>query len=148
MFHAQKFMRIALTYADQSRIHTNVPVGVVITHKNSIIATAYNMMHENKCALDHAELLCLKKALSIYKTPFLENCDMYVTLEPCHMCAGAIAHSRIRRLYYGAYDPKGGNVDHNSYVLNHSLHKPEVYGGILEKESGIYLKDFFKKLRF
>lgn len=140
-------MTIALDCAKKSLEQNNVPVGAVITHKNNIIATAYNMMHANQCALDHAELICLKKALSFFKTSFLENCDMYVTLEPCHMCAGAIAHSRLRRLYYGAYDPKGGNVDHNSFIFNNALHKPEVYGGILEKESRFYLQDFFKKLR-
>lgn len=147
MFHTQKFMTIALDYAKKSFKRNNVPVGVLITHKNTIIATAYNVMHTTNCPLDHAEIICLKKALAFFSTPFLEECDMYVTLEPCHMCAGAIAHSRIRRLYFGAYDPKGGHVDHNSYLFNHSLHRPEVYGGILEQKAAVYLKYFFKKLR-
>ena len=140
-------MEKALIEAKKSFELNDVPVGAVIVHQNEIVSTAHNLMKTNNCALDHAELICLKKALEYIKTPFLSECDLYVTLEPCPMCAGAIAHARIRRLYYGASDAKGGGVENNSLVFESSLHKPEVYGGIMAQESEDLLKEFFLKLR-
>ena len=95
----------------------------------------------------HAELLCIRYASHFLKTEHLSYCDIYVTLEPCAMCAGAIANARIRRVIFGAYDPKGGGIDHGAHVLRHALHKPEVLGGIEEKLCSNLLSDFFKNKR-
>ena len=140
-------MKEALIEAKKSFELNEVPVGAVIVYQDEIVSAAHNLMKTNNCALDHAELICLKKALEHVETPFLSECDLYVTLEPCTMCAGAIAHARVRRLYYGASDLKGGGIENNSLVFETSLHKPEVYGGIMAQESEALIKEFFLQLR-
>jgi tRNA(adenine34) deaminase len=124
-----------------------VPVGAVIVHNNQILVEATNAMRQSFDPTAHAEIVCIKQACQIQKSQFLEGCDLYVTLEPCSMCAGAIAHARINRVIFGAYDPKGGGVTHGARVFTHSLHKPEVIGGIEEQTCGALLKTFFQKLR-
>lgn len=140
-------MTIALKEAKKAFRKDEVPVGAVIIQNGKVIASAHNLVEKRKNNLWHAEILCIKKACSIKKSAFLDDCDLYVTLEPCAMCAGAIAHSRIKRLYFGAYDIKGGFVDHGGKIFNHSLHKPDFYGGIMEEECSHILKDFFKDKR-
>ena len=140
-------MKQALLLARDAAEKNDVPVGAVIVHKNEIIARAQNSMNDDQCFIKHAEIKAIEMASTYLKTPYLIDCDLYVTLEPCCMCAGAIAHSRINRLYFGAYDPKGGFVEHQAKVFNYTHHKPDVYGGILESEATLILKDFFKKKR-
>ena len=126
-----------------------VPVGAVVVHNNKIIAKAHNLT-ESKCnPTFHAEILALTKAAKKLSTNKLVECDLYVTLEPCPMCAHAISLSRIRRLYFGAFDPKGGGVENGPKIYNSSSchHKLEVYGGILESECAEVLKNFFELKR-
>ena len=142
------FMRTALSQANKAFHCEEVPVGAVITHQGRIIAQAHNLCHTLKDATAHAEILAIRLALQHFGQPFLENCDLYVTLEPCAHCAGAIALMRMRCVYFGAYDPKGGAVDHGARVFDHSLHKPQVIGGVLETESAALLKQFFQTRRY
>ena len=140
-------MHLALKEAKKAFDIDEVPVGAVIVQNGKIIAQAHNLMHKNKCVLSHAEMLCIEEASRILNTAVLDDVDLYVTLEPCAMCAGAIAHSRIRRVYFAAYDVKGGFVDNQAKIFNFTLHKPEVYGGISENESCKLLKSFFENKR-
>ena len=131
--------------AEQGTKAGEVPVAAAITHEGTIIASAHNQVETLQQATAHAEMLVLHEASNKLGTKHLANCDLYVTLEPCAMCATAIAHSRIRRLYFGAYDPKAGAVDHGvQYFRSSSCHHvPEIYGGIREKEASALLKAFF-----
>lgn len=142
-------MNLALDQAKLALDLNEVPVGAVIVRNGKILSASHNETHTSKNPTGHAEILCLQKAAKILQTTHLEDCDLYCTLEPCPMCAQAISLSRIKRLYYGSYDPKGGGVDHGPKIYNHSsaFHKPEVYGGILEQECASILKDFFQKKR-
>ncbi len=141
-------MDCALLEARKAFDTDEVPVGAVLVQNDKIIARAHNLMKKNKSVLCHAEMLCIEEASRLLNSPVLDDVDLYVTLEPCAMCAGAIAHSRIRRVYFAAYDVKGGFVDHQAKIFNFTLHKPEVYGGISEKESQDLLKLFFQSKRF
>ncbi len=139
----------ALKQAKKASMSDEVPVGAVVVCKNKIIAKAHNLT-ESKCnPTFHAEIIALTKAAKKLKSNKLTECDLYVTLEPCPMCAHAISLSRIRRVYFGAYDPKGGGVENGARIFNASSchHKPEVYGGLMEEECGKLLKDFFSKKR-
>lgn len=146
-----KYMIEALNDAKLAGERGEIPVGALLVHGSSgeIIARASNKTEENHDATAHAELLVLQAGGKHYGTPRLVECDLYVTLEPCPMCAAAISFARIRRLYFGAYDPKGGGVDHGPRIYSHSTchHAPEVYGGIHEQECALLLKDFFKERR-
>ena len=128
-----------------------VPVGAVIVHGGTgeVLAETHNLVMTDKDPTAHAELLAIRVAAKKRGSERLVDCDLYVTLEPCPMCAQAISFARIRRVYYGADDPKGGGVDNGARVFNASSchHKPEVYGGIGEQQSSQLLKDFFKKRR-
>src|SRR6185295_564259 len=128
-----------------------VPVGAVLVDSVSgeIIARACNRTERDHDATAHAEMLVLQQAGKKFKTPRLTECDLYVTLEPCPMCAAALSFARIRRVYYGAYDPKSGGVEHGPKIFDHPTchHKPEVYGGIEEQACAGILKDFFKDKR-
>ncbi|CAO4837233.1 MAG: tRNA-specific adenosine deaminase [Holosporales bacterium] len=138
-------MQKAYEQAQKAFLKNEVPVGAVLVQNGKIIASAHNLSEQNNNPLHHAEMLVLEKALCNQK--YLTDCDLYVTLEPCCLCAGAIALSRVRRVYFGAYDPKGGFVDHNGRIFETSCHKPEVYGGIMEKICQNILTDFFKTRR-
>jgi len=128
-----------------------VPVGAVLVdaRKGVILAAAGNRVEELNDPTAHAEMLVIREAAHTTGTVRLEQCDLYVTLEPCPMCATAISFARIRRLYFGAYDPKGGGVDHGPRIYQQPTchHKPEVYGGLNEREAGELLKNFFASRR-
>jgi tRNA(Arg) A34 adenosine deaminase TadA len=144
-------MLLALDEAIKAESLGEVPVGAVIVDARTgeVICSSHNEVETKKDATAHAEMIVIKKACEKLGEARLDFCDLYVTLEPCVMCAGAIAHARIRRLYFGAYDPKGGGVEHGVRVFENKNcnHKIEVYGGILEQKCSQMLKAFFAKLR-
>ena len=145
----EKFMKEALKEAKKAYKKLEVPIGAVIVKDNKIIARAHNLRETKKQACAHAEILAIEKACKKIGAWRLEECDLYVTLEPCAMCAGAIINSRIKNLYIGAMDEKGGAVGSKINLLkdiklNHTV---EVESGILEEECSKILKDFFKELR-
>lgn len=141
-------MNLALEQAHLAYALGEVPVGAVIVKDNRVIAAAYNLRECQQNALAHAELLAIEKACEVLQTWRLTECDLYVTLEPCPMCSGAIINARIRRVIYGAYDKKAGCCESltNLFALPFN-HRPTVVGGVLELQSRELLKDFFKKLR-
>jgi tRNA(adenine34) deaminase len=123
-----------------------VPVAAVILYQGKIIAKAHNAVERLHDATAHAEMLVMQEAAQKLKIKTLNECDLYVSLEPCAMCAGAIAHARIRRLYFGAYDAKAGAVENGIRLFQQPSchHHPEVYGGIRESEYAVLLRDFFQ----
>lgn len=142
-------MQLALQQADAAVRLGEVPIGAVIVKDGKIIASAHNLTETRKDPTAHAELLVIRQACETLKTPRLVDCDIYVTLEPCAMCAAAISFARLRRLYYGAPDEKGGAVAHGARFFSQTTchHKPEIYGSINENECGEVLKSFFKEKR-
>lgn len=146
-----KYMMMALEDARRAGAAGEIPVGAVLVNglTGEIVARAANLTETDHDATAHAEMLVLKEGGRKLGTPRLVDCDLYVTLEPCTMCAAAIAFARIRRLYYGAYDPKGGGVEHGARFFSQTTchHRPEVYGGIHEQDCGAILKNFFKDKR-
>lgn len=127
-----------------------VPIGAVIVGPDgSVLAAAGNRTEADRDPTAHAELLAIRAAASRLGAPRLVDCDLYVTLEPCPMCAQAISFARLRRVYYGASDPKGGGVEHGPRVFAAPgcLHRPEVVGGVREQESAVLLRKFFSGLR-
>jgi cytosine deaminase len=143
-------MQIALDEARAAAARDEVPVGaVVLAPDGTVLAQAGNRVEAEHDASAHAEMLALRQAAARLGTPRLVGCDLVVTLEPCPMCAAACSHFRIRRLVFGAYDPKGGGVEHGARVFAQPscLHRPEVVGGVRETEAGELLRGFFSKLR-
>jgi len=144
-------MALALAEAEAASGRGEVPVGAVVVDgaTGAVIARAGNRVEELRDPTAHAELLALRAAAQARGQKWLEGCDLYVTLEPCPMCAAAISLARIRRLYFGAYDPKSGGVDHGARVFDHPTchHRPDVYGGIQESAAGELLKAFFRDRR-
>jgi tRNA(adenine34) deaminase len=143
------FMDYALAQARAATRDGEVPIGCVIVHRGSIIAQAYNRTLHDRDPTAHAELLAIRAACAALGSERLVDCDLFVTLEPCPMCAGAIGLARLRRLYYGATDPKGGAVDSGIrlYAADACHHRPEVYGGIGEAEAAQLLRQFFRHKR-
>ena len=144
------FMDMALAQARKAEARGEVPVGAVVVSKTGqLLAQAGNRTLELKDPTAHAEMLALQAAARELSSERLIDCDLYVTLEPCAMCAGAISLARIRRLYYGAADEKSGGVDHGARVFAQATchHAPEVYGGIAEREAEDLLTIFFQTLR-
>lgn len=143
------FMDAALEEASAAGKDGEVPIGCVIVHDGRIIARAHNRTLVNRDPTAHAEMLAIQHAAATLGSERLPECDLYVTLEPCAMCAGAIAFARIRRLYYGAPDPKGGAVDNGVkfFASPTCHHRPEIYGGLAEVEAAALLKDFFRERR-
>ncbi|MEN8197433.1 MAG: nucleoside deaminase [Pseudomonadota bacterium] len=145
------YMEIALDEARAAAGRGEVPVGAVLVDgaTGEIVARAGNRTEEAADPTAHAEMLVIREAAANAAVPRLASCDLYVTLEPCAMCAAAIAFARIRRLYYGAEDPKGGGVDHGPRFFSQPTchHRPEVYGGIAESEAAELLRDFFRERR-
>ena len=145
------YMLQALAEARAAAARGEIPVGAVVVDNGTgqVIARAGNATEAENNPVAHAEMIALQRACTLKGTPRLTECDLYVTLEPCPMCATAISFTRIRRVYFGAYDPKGGGIDHGPKIFSHATchHKPEVYGGIHEQECGTVLKDFFKDRR-
>ncbi|TXM72136.1 nucleoside deaminase [Methylobacterium sp. WL69] len=139
----------AFEAARRAALAGEVPVGAVVVRDGRIIATAHNRPRALKDPTAHAEILAIRAACTVLDDERLTGCDLYVTLEPCPMCAGAIAFARIRRLYFGAYDPKGGGVEHGPRVFNQPTchHAPEVYGGFREAEAAGLLRAFFAERR-
>ena len=141
------FFDLAIREARLARKRGEVPVGAVIVEvpTGRVLAKTGNLVDSTKDPTAHAEILAIREATNMLGTPRLKNCDLYVTLEPCPMCAAAISLARIRRLYFGAFDPKGGGVDHGPKIYEHPTchHTPEVYGGIEETLCRRLLKEFF-----
>ncbi len=142
-------MARALELAEAAAKAGEVPVGAVIVHQGRIVAESANRMRELNDPTAHAEMLAIRAALAALGGERLGECDLYVTLEPCTMCAGAIAHARLRRLYYGAPDPKGGAVDNGVkfFAAATCHHRPEVIAGVSETASAALLRDFFASRR-
>ena len=145
----QSFMDDALAEAAAAQAAGEVPVGAVVVQGGSVIARAGNRTLRDRDPTAHAEMLAIRQAAAELGSERLIDCDLYVTLEPCAMCAAAISFARIRRLYYGAADPKGGAVDNGVRFFASATchHKPEVYGGIAESAAAALLKDFFRARR-
>ncbi|MDR6434432.1 nucleoside deaminase [Brucella pseudogrignonensis] len=143
------FMDIALEEAKSAATRGEVPIGAVLVHDGEIIARAGNRTRELNDITAHAEVLVIRQAGETLQSERLIDCDLYVTLEPCAMCAAAISFARIRRLYYGAADPKGGGVEYGPrfYTQPTCHHVPEVYTGFSEEESQTLLRDFFREKR-
>ncbi|MFM2099825.1 MAG: hypothetical protein RLZZ366_1364 [Pseudomonadota bacterium] len=142
-------MRLALDLAAKAAIAGEVPVGAVVTRNGNVVATASNAMRGGSDPTAHAEIVAIRAAAAILGNQRLTDCDLWVTLEPCAMCAGAISHARIGKLYYGASDPKGGGVEHGARVFGHDTchHRPELYTGIGEREAAAQLMAFFAERR-
>lgn len=144
-------MQHALAAARKAGEHDEVPIGAVVVDgaTGNIVAMAGNCMEALGDPTAHAEMLALRAALAKTGTGRLDGHDLYVTLEPCPMCAAAISFARIRRLYFGAYDPKSGGVEHGPKVFDHATchHKPEVVGGVEEEAAASLLKEFFREKR-
>jgi tRNA(adenine34) deaminase len=143
------FMDMALAQARAAGARGEVPVGCVIVRDGAVIARAGNATLADRDPTAHAEMVAIRRAAAALGSERLEACDLYVTLEPCAMCAGAIAFARLRRLYYGAADPKGGAVDNGVrfFAAPSCHHWPQVYGGLAEAEASALLKDFFSARR-
>ncbi len=143
------FMELALQEARAAGLRGEVPVGCVVVHDGSVIARAGTRTVADRDPTAHAELAAIRQAAARLGSERLDDCDLYVTLEPCAMCAGAVAFARIRRLYYGAADPKGGAVENGVQFFASPTchHRPEIYGGMAEAEASALLKDFFKERR-
>lgn len=142
-------MKEAIKEAKKAYSKDEVPIGAVIVKDNKIIARAHNLKEKKQVAVSHAEIEAIQKATKKLGTWHLDECDLYVTLEPCPMCAGAIQLSRIRHVYFGAYDPKGGAIEsliqlYNARGFNHY---PYTSSGLLEEECAQLLKDYFKAKR-
>ena len=143
------FMQTALEEARAAQARGEVPVGCVVVRDGAVVARAGNRTLADRDPTAHAELLALRSAAAALGSERLTDCDLYVTLEPCTMCAAAISFARIRRLYFGAPDPKGGAVEHGVrfFAAPTCHHRPEVYGGIAEQECAALLKAFFAERR-
>ena len=142
-------MDLALQQARAAAAAGEVPVGCVIVRNGAAIAQAFNRTILDRDPTAHAEMLAIRAAAAALSSERLTDCDLYVTLEPCAMCAAAMAFARIRRLYYGAADPKGGAVDNGVrlFAAPTCHHRPEVYGGIGESEAAALLQQFFRARR-
>ncbi|NVN85129.1 MAG: nucleoside deaminase [Rhodopseudomonas sp.] len=146
---AASFMDLALKAAEIAQIAGEVPIGCVVVRDGEVIASAGNRTLTDRDPTAHAEIVAIRDAARRIGSERLVDCDLYVTLEPCTMCAGAISSARIRRLYYGAADPKGGAVDSGVRFFAQPTchHVPEVYPSVGETESATLLREFFKARR-
>ena len=142
-------MQRALDLAEASAAAGEVPVGAVITRGGEVIAEAHNRPRETCDPTAHAEILAIRRAAEALGQERLTDCELWVTLEPCSMCAGAIVHARLAKVYYAASDPKGGAVEHGARVFDQvqCLHRPEVYPGIGEARAAKMLREFFRERR-
>ena len=142
-------MQRALAAAQAAADAGEVPIGAVVVKDGVVIAEAHNSPRTDHDPTAHAEILAIRRAAQVLGDERLSDCELWVTLEPCAMCAGAIAHARIARLYYAASDPKGGAVEHGARVFEQEqcLHRPEIYSGIGEAEAAAMLRGFFRERR-
>lgn len=145
----EKFMKEALRQAAKAEKNEEIPIGAVIVKDGKIIAHAYNKREKSQIATHHAEILAIEKACKKLKSWRLDDCEMYVTLEPCPMCAGAICNARLKGIYFGAYEKKSGSVSSKFNILKDSglNYNGQAEGGLLEEQCSFVLKDFFKKRR-
>jgi len=147
----QNFMQLALAEARLAAASGEVPVGAVLVDGTTgeVLARAHNRVDTDTDPTAHAELLAIREAATTRGAKRLAACDLYVTLEPCPMCAQAISFARLRRVYYGAADPKGGGVEHGPRIFAQPTchHRPEIYGGIDEAAAADLLRDFFRDRR-
>ncbi len=150
MFSSQSYMQLALVQANIAYGKNEVPIGAVVIDENgNIISEAHNLTETEKDISAHAEILAIKKASQRIDNKFLNNCTIYITLEPCPMCAQAISNAKIKTVIYGAADIKSGGIENGAKIFNSSSchHKPEVISGIMESDCSQIIKDFFKKRR-
>ena len=145
----EDYMEMALAEARQAELMDEVPIGAIVVYHGKVIGAGHNMRERFQNAAYHAELMAIMEACEYLGSWRLEECDLYVTLEPCMMCSGAIMNSRIRTLYYGAKNPKAGTVDSLYHLLSDSRfnHQVEIRSGIKENECQQLLKQFFKRVR-
>lgn len=144
-----KYMKMALAEARKAYQRAEVPIGAVVVCNDQVVGRGFNLREQTQDPTSHAEMIALREAAENEASWRLEDCQLYVTLEPCPMCAGAILQSRIKRLVYGASDPKAGAVKSLYQLLNDDRfnHQVEVEAGVMEAESAQLLKDFFRDLR-
>jgi tRNA(adenine34) deaminase len=142
-------MTLALAEAERAAARGEVPVGCVIVAGDAVLASDGNRCEERGDPTAHAEMLAIRAATARLGSQRLVECDLYVTLEPCPMCASAIALARLRRVYFAAYDPKGGGVEHGPRIFDQPgcNHRPEIYGGIAEEQAAELLRSFFQARR-
>jgi|SRR5690606_26008051 len=142
-------MARALELAQAAACAGEVPVGAVVVKDGTVIAEAHNAPRALSDPTAHAEVLAIRRAAEALGSERLDGCELWVTLEPCAMCAGAVVHARVARLYYGAPDPKGGAIEHGARVFEQPqcLHRPEIYAGIGEQPSAALLREFFAARR-
>jgi len=142
-------MALALAEARKAAACGEVPVGALVLKDGAVVGSAHNAPRGTADPTAHAEILAIRQAAAALGQERLEGCELWVTLEPCAMCAGAISHARIARLYYAAPDPKGGAVEHGARVFEQDqcLHRPEVYSGMGEAEAAALLRTFFRDRR-
>lgn len=149
MEKAIRYMKEAIKEAKKAELIDEVPIGCVIVKDDKIIARGHNQRETKQNPIGHAEIVAINKASKKLNSWRLEGCDIYVTLEPCIMCSGAIIQSRIRKIYYGAFDPKGGALGSSINVLeaNNINHHPEVISGVLQEECSKIISNYFKAKR-
>ncbi|MDR3187502.1 MAG: nucleoside deaminase [Holosporaceae bacterium] len=140
-------MEMAIEEARKAASRGSVPVGALVVSGSQIISSAGNEVIKNSDPTAHAEIIAIRRACRLRNSHILDGCDMYVTLEPCPMCAQAISLARIRRLYFGAYDPKYGGIEHGARIFEHAPHKTEIIGGVLATRCAKILKNFFENKR-
>jgi len=141
-------MRKALRYAQKAAVLEETPIGAVLVRNGKVLSFGYNLRESRQDVTLHAEMIAIRKACRKQKSWRLDDCDLYVTLEPCIMCAGAIVQARIRTVYFGAYDPKAGGVSSKAHIFDLALnHHVRYEGGILAEESSAMLKAFFSAMR-
>lgn len=145
----EEVFQIAFSEAQKAFDEEEIPVGAVLfeTKTGKIIAAAHNLTEQNKDVSAHAEILALKRAGEKLQTTHFQGYSLFSTLEPCPMCAGALAWAQIDRVYFSAYDSKSGGTEHGARIFEHTAHCPEIYGGIREKEGAALMKKFFKEKR-
>ena len=146
----QSYMELALAEARSAELRGEVPIGAVIVDAGGVVVGRGGNRTRELCdPTAHAEIVAMRAACAAAKSERLPECDLYVTLEPCPMCAAAISFARVRRLYFGAADPKGGGVENGARIFNQPTchHAPEVYGGLAETEAALLLRAFFSRKR-
>lgn len=145
----QKYMSLALKMAEDALKEDEVPVGAVVVNGGKIIASGYNQVERLKDPTAHAEMITLTSAANLLGTKWLNEASVYVTIEPCSMCAGALVLARVKSIYFGAKDPKAGACGSIVNIANHKSlnHRIKVFGGIMEEECSCLLREFFKKRR-
>lgn len=145
----EKYMNRAISLAKKAEEKDEVPIGAVIVKDGKVLATGYNRTENTQIATRHAEITAIERACKKLKSWRLDDCEMYITLEPCPMCAGAIVNARVKKVYFGAYEKKSGSAESKFGILTDSglNHKTEYQGGVMEEECSKMLKEYFKKKR-